>query len=81
MEEYAVLQVSNGTHTVAGEHIASPNSAKVLFHSTCSALWNAQDVILGAVMIVDSSNRIVNGYHEIISHPVPTQAPAPAQSE
>lgn len=73
MEEYAVLQVSNGTHTVAGEHIASPESAKVLYHSVCSALWNAQDVVLGAVMIVDSSNRIYNGYHEIISHPAPTQ--------
>lgn len=81
MEEYAVLQVSNGTHTVAGEHIASPNSAKVLFHSTCSALWNAQDVILGAVMIVDSSNRIYNGYHEIITHPTPTQTPTPTQGE
>ncbi len=73
MEEYAVLQVSNGTHTVAGEHITSPDSAKVQFHSVCSALWNAQDIILGAVMIVDSSNRIYNGYHEIISHPVQNQ--------
>lgn len=81
MEEYAVLQVSNGTHTVAGEHIASPDSAKVLFHSTCSALWNAQDVVLGAVMIVDNSNRIVDGYHEIISHPTTAQAPAQNQGE
>ena len=81
MEEYAVLQVSNGTHTVSGEHIASPDSAKVLFHSVCSALWNEQGVILGAVMIVDSSDRIYNGYHEIISHPKPEQTPAQNQGE
>lgn len=81
MEEYAVLQVSNGNNSVVAEHITSPESAKVNYHSTCAALWNEPSVILGAVMIVDSSNRIYDGYHEIIKHPAPTQTPEPAQSE
>ena len=82
MEEYAVLQVSNGNHSIVGEHITSADSAKVNYHSACAALWNEPAVITGSVMIVDSCNRLYNGYHEIIRHPAPTQASAtPAQTE
>ena len=86
MEEYAVLQVSNGNHSIVGEHITSPDSAKVNYHTACAALWNEPTVITGSVMIVDSCNRLYNGYHEIITHPAPTQksnstAQTPAQTE
>ena len=70
--KYAVLKVSNGANAVVAEGYTDLNQAKVKFHQTCAALWNAPDVILGAVMIVDDSLRLVNGYHEIITHEAPT---------
>ena len=72
MEKYAVLRVSNGTNTVVAENIASLDSAKVTFHQQCANLWNAPDVKLAAVMIVDDQLRLVNGYHELIEHVVET---------
>ena len=66
--KYAVLKVSNGSNEVIAEGYTNPDSAKVKFHQTCATLWNAPDVILGAVMVVDDSLRLVNGYQEIITH-------------
>ena len=66
--KYAILRVSNGTNKVVAENIDSLDSAKTTFHTQCASLWNAKDVVLGAVMIVDDSLRLVNGYHEIITH-------------
>ena len=68
MEKYAVIRVSNGTNTVVAENIASLDSAKTTFHTQCANLWNAPDVELAAVMIVDNQLRLVNGYHEVITH-------------
>ena len=70
--KYAVLKVSNGSNSVVAEGYTDLNSAKVKFHQTCASLWNAPDVILGAVMVVDDSLRLVNGCHEIITHEAPT---------
>ena len=66
--KYAVIQVSNGANSVVAENIATLDSAKVTFHNRCAVLWNAPDVELAAVMIVDNQLRLVNGYHEVISH-------------
>lgn len=68
MEKYAVIKVSNGANAVVAEGITSLDSAKTTFHTQCAALWNAPDVELAAVMIVDNQLRLVNGYHEVISH-------------
>ena len=64
--KYAVIQVSNGANSVVAEGITSLDSAKTTFHQRCAALWNALDVELAAVMIVDNQLRLVNGYHEVI---------------
>lgn len=69
---YCVIQVSNGANSVVAEGITSLDSAKTTFHQTCATLWNAPDVELAAVMIVDNQLRLVNGYHEVISHPTET---------
>lgn len=74
MEKYAVIQVSNGNNSVVAEGITSLDSAKTTFHQRCAALWNAPDVELAAVMIVDDQLRLVNGYHEVISHEAPAEA-------
>lgn len=66
--KYAVIQVSNGSNSVVAEDITSLDSAKTSFHTRCAALWNAPDVVLAAVMIVDDQLRLVNGYYEIITH-------------
>lgn len=66
--KYAILRVSNGVNAVVAEGYTDLNQAKVKFHQTCSTLWSAPDVILGAVMIVDEQLRLVNGYHEVITH-------------
>ena len=61
-EKYAIIQVSNGSNSIVAENIASIDSAKVTFHQRCAALWNAPDVELAAVMIVDNQLRLVNGF-------------------
>jgi hypothetical protein len=71
---YAVIQVSNGANSVVAEGITSLDSAKTTFHQRCAVLWNAPDVELAAVMIVDNQLRLVNGYHEVITHEAPAEA-------
>lgn len=70
---YTVIRISNGSNTIVAEGVTSLDSAKTTFHTQCANLWNAPDVTLGAVMIVDEQLRLVNGYHEVITH-------APAQN-
>ena len=74
MGEYAVIQVSNGANSVVAEGITSLDSAKTTFHQRCAALWNAPDVKLAAVMIVDNQLLLVDGYHEVITHEAPAEA-------
>ena len=71
--KYAVLKVSNGANAVVAEGYTDLNQAKVKFHQTCSTLWAAPDVVLGAVMIVDEQLRLVDGYHEVITHEAATE--------
>ena len=67
--KYAVLKVINGNFSVHAEGLTL-NGAKVNFHGLCQTLWNAPDVITGAVMIVDANLDVLIGYHELIEHPV-----------
>lgn len=71
--KYAVLKVSNGSYSVVAEGMTSLDLAKTKFHQQCANLWNAPDVILAAVMIVDEELRLINGYHEVISHEQPEE--------
>lgn len=71
--KYAVLKISNGANAVVAENYTDLNLAKVKFHQTCATLWSAPDVLVGAVMIVDEQLRLVNGYHEVITHEAQTE--------
>ena len=52
------------------KHFTDVNAAKVQFHGLCQTLWNAEDVVTAAVMIVDENLDCVEGYKEFISHDV-----------
>lgn len=66
--KYAVIKVINGNYSVHAEGITDINNAKVSFHGLCQTLWNATDVITGAVMIADENLNCVEDYKELISH-------------
>lgn len=50
--KYAVAQCSNGNFSIVSEW-TDKDKAIVNFHSTCTALWNAQDVDHAAVVVID----------------------------
>lgn len=71
--KYAVLKVVNGNFSVAAEGFTEKAKAIVNYHGVCQTLWNAPDVLDGAVMIVDEKLRQVEGYHELIHHEAPAE--------
>lgn len=50
--KYAIIKVVNGNFSVESEW-TDLNSAIVAYHSTCSTLWNAEDVVNACVALVD----------------------------
>ena len=70
--KYYVIQSSNGTVTVVSEW-TDLDSAKVAYHDRCKVFWNAPDVIVGYVAIIDSQLDTVEGYKELISHTEPEE--------
>lgn len=71
---YALVKVSNGSYEIVSE-TTDINSAKVQFHNTAAALWNAPDVNTACIMIVDENLDVVQGFKEFISHVEPTPEP------
>jgi len=68
--KYAIIKVINGNYFVHAEGIIDINSAKVQFHGLCQTLWNASDVLKAVVIIADENLDAVEGYKEVITHPV-----------
>lgn len=71
--KYALIQVSNGNYSIVSEH-SDINAAKVAFHNTAAALWNAPDVNTACIMLVDKNLDVVGGnggYKEFISNVEP----------
>lgn len=68
--KYALVKVSNGSYEIASE-TTDLNSAKVQYHNTAAALWNALDVNTACIMIVDENLDVVQGFKEFISHVQP----------
>ena len=66
--KYAIIEVINGNYFIRAEGITDLASAKTQFFGRCQALWNAQDVISGVVMLVDERLDRVENYKEFISH-------------
>lgn len=69
--KYAIIKVINGSYFIHAEGITNINSAKVQFHDLCKTLWNASDVLKATVIIADENLDAVEGYKEVITHPVP----------
>lgn len=64
----AIIQCVNGTYTIAAEGIKTEQQGIVNFHNKCATLWNASDVKIATVMLVDSNLNVYGGYKEIIVH-------------
>ena len=66
--KYAIIQMVNGSLTIAAENITDIAFAKTKFHGICQALWSAKDVTSAFVMIVDEQLNCAEGYKEYIHH-------------
>ncbi len=66
--KYAIVKCINGNFSIHAEGFTTLESAKVNYHGLCQTLWNAPDVITGAVMIVDENLCVVEPYREYITH-------------
>lgn len=67
---YAIIKVINGNFFIHAEGITDLSSAKTQFHGLCQTLWNAPDVEKAMVKIVDEQLDCVDGYMDLIVHPV-----------
>lgn len=66
--KYYVVKSANGNMAIVSEW-TDVDRAKVNYHDVCKTFWNAPDVIIGYVAILDSSFEVVEGYKECITHP------------
>lgn len=66
--KYAILKVINGNYFVHAEGITDVSAAKVQYHGLAQTLWNAQDVEIAMIMIVDENLDCVEKYKEYIHH-------------
>ena len=64
---YAVIECINGSFSVKAENL-DEQAAKVFYFDRCKVLWNAPDVLLGQVAIVNQQLQVVGGYSEQIIH-------------
>lgn len=64
---YAVIECINGSFSVKAENL-DEQAAKVFYFDRCRILWNAPDVLLGQVAIVNQQLQVVGGYSEQIIH-------------
>ena len=73
--KYAIIKCINGNYVIHAEGITTVEAAKTQFHGLCQTLWNAQDVITAMVMIADEQLDAVEGYKELILHPIAEPEP------
>ncbi len=71
--KYAIIKCVNGNYSVHSEGITNLDNAKVQYHDLCQTLWNAPDVAMATVKIVDEQLNNVENYREFITHPVETE--------
>lgn len=65
---FSIIKVINGNFFIHAEGIKDVTNAKTTFHSVCTTLWNAEDVITACVMIANEQLEPVEGYKEYIHH-------------
>lgn len=66
---YSIVTCINGNFKIEAEGL-NEQQAKVLFHQKCAAFWNASDVLLGQVSIMNQQLQVVGNYTEQIVHTV-----------
>ena len=66
---YSIVTCINGNFKIEADGL-NEQQAKVLFHQKCAAFWNASDVLLGQVSIMNQQLQVVGNYTEQITHPV-----------
>ena len=66
--KFYVMKSANGNVSIVSEW-TDRDKAKVAYHDTCKILWNAPDVLIGYVAILDDSFEVIEGYKECITHP------------
>ena len=57
---YAIVTCINGNFEIEAEGL-NEQQAKVLYHQKCAAFWNASDVLLGQVSILNQQLQVVGG--------------------
>lgn len=70
--KYSVVQCVNGNFSIVSEH-NNEQAALVAFHDRCKILWNASDVITGAVKIVNENLDVYGNKVEYITHDAPVE--------
>lgn len=73
---YSIVTCINGNFKIEAEGL-NEQQAKVLYHQKCAALWNASDVLLGQVSILNQQLQVFRNYTEQIIH----TAAEPEQTE
>ena len=68
--KYSIIKCINGNYSIHAEGFTDLDKAKTNFHTLCATLWNAPDVIKACVIIADENLDAVEGYKEVITHPV-----------
>ena len=68
---YSIVTCINGNFKIEAEGL-NEQQAKVLFHQKCAAFWNASDVLLGQVSIMNQQLQVGGNYTEQIIHTVET---------
>ena len=66
--KYSVISCINGNFKIEAECGDNMQQAFTVFHSKCTAFWNAQDVITGMVAVVDENLNVVSNKKEYITH-------------
>lgn len=69
---YSVVECVNGNYSIKAEGLTE-QAAKVFYFGRCQALWNASDVLLGQVAILDQQLNVFGHYSEQIIHIVEPQ--------
>ena len=68
MENYAVVEYSNGATLVSSEHGDNLHGAFTAYHTLCAALWNETVAVNAYVKVVDKKLETVDGHAEEIVH-------------
>lgn len=77
----SIIQCVNGNYSVVAEGLEEGQSAKVNFHQRCATLWNASDVRVGEVAVMNEQLEVWDNCIEQIIHAEPEPTPEEPEAE